>query len=371
MRVSEMRTGDGRTAEGKETVLKGISGCDGTVAVGRVCILGIGQLPLADCATILCLFEMPCERELDSVIDRISPAGMILAASAISPRLLELIIYRRIPYIIVKNSFSREYSGRVAMLDTQRDIVVIDPELETIGAYSRRGLPAELPVRRPTQTRRDGLLFEEGGRGVFADVLRLSEEGDVYSRLMEIVESFCGVHVAVSISVPENDRERETFKNSVEGIYRAAVYGSFSMYLRGYDSERRLRSAFADMHRVFCRLEEEGREFNGYLRRGIVIESPVWLLRPSPFIRADAVCYDIDRLTACLTGCEVSELPTRELEKNAIMRIWEQYFSRFATQCKRIAVAENTSGELLEAWRALSGAEEIYGLGVECKEENA
>ena len=370
MRVSGMREGDIAVFDRRETIFRGISGGEGTMAIGRVCILGIGQIPTEGSATILCLFDMLCERELDCVMARIEPAGMILSASAISPRLLELIIYRHIPYMIIKNSLPCEYCGRVAMLDTQRDIIVIDPDVETICDYSKRALPIAPLQQRTVCLPSEVLLFEENGGGIFVDADTMALSGDIYPQLMEVVESFCGMPVAVSLRVPIAEREREAFGNLVEGIYRAAVYGSFSLYLRGYDSEMTLKSALADMHRVFCRLEEEGREFNGYLRRGIVIESPVWLLRPSPFLKADAVCFDIDSITAHLMGCETCELCGRALEKNALIRIWEHYFSRFATECRRIAVLKNTDRDFFHAWRVLSGAGEIYGITGDCKAEN-
>lgn len=349
------------SVEGREAVFAGVSGCGGATAVGRIYIFDRREASEAAGALIVCLFDMPCESELDGLMAELSPVGMILSASAISPRLLEHLIESGIPYLILKDRFSSEYAGRVAMLDTERDVIVINPGLDAIGHYSRKSqrdelaAPCNLPPHRPE------ILMDADGKGIMADINALVRRKELYPALMEIAESFCGVPVAAAVTVPGRGETREGFCDMIESIYRAAVYGSFSILLKGYGGEADIKMALGDMHRVFCRLEEEGREFNGYLRKGIFIDSPVWLFRVSPFLKADTVCFDLDSITAHLLGCGRGELAGRELEEEAMFRIWEQYFSRFATECcRRICCREIKNERFLERLTALSDADEVY-----------
>ena len=55
-------------------------------------------------------------------------------------------------------------------------------------------------------------------------------------------------------------------EKQVEALFRAAIYGNISLILGGVCSYRAARRAFELLHGSFCRLSEEGREFNGYIK---------------------------------------------------------------------------------------------------------
>ena len=92
------------------------------------------------------------------------------------------------------------------------------------------------------------------------------------------------------------------FAERIRAILRAAVYGRFSLLVRGILCETDLKNALSEINRVFCELETDGREFNGYIRRGICIDSPMMLRQTLSADGIDLFVIDAERLLSLMTN---------------------------------------------------------------------
>lgn len=342
---------------GRERVFRGISSGSGGVAVGRI------RMPdtAARCKSeMLCIFDAPEEEILTGIVRHSAPAGVIVSARAISPWVINLFVCYGIPYIIVKEAFPRELCGRVALLDGEHDRVIIDPNVETLNSLS-----SYTSYKGPALPIADGsgdmtVLERVGGKGAIIDAPRVHGE-ELFELLREIAEHRCDGELTVNLRIPTHPNDAESFESDCEAIFRAAVYGRFFLQLEGYSSCRDISEAMTLICHAFCRLESEGREFNGYLPRGVLVDAPVWLMQGSVFPSADFICFDFDAITARMMGIEQRELADTELPREAIMRLWEQYFCSFAPRMPMRA----TSGVLaqhpiFEEWAERAGIDEIY-----------
>ena len=92
------------------------------------------------------------------------------------------------------------------------------------------------------------------------------------------------------------------FAERIRAILRGAVYGRFSLLIRGILCEKDLKNALFEINRVFCELETDGREFNGYIQRGICIDSPMLLRQNVSTDGIDLCVIDADRLISLMTN---------------------------------------------------------------------
>lgn len=98
------------------------------------------------------------------------------------------------------------------------------------------------------------------------------------------------------------DARAEFFSVQIRALFRAAVYGTFSLLYGGLLSHAALSDTLRTTHRVFCELLEDGREFDGYIPKGILIDAPIWLLSDLPTEGIDEWCLDLPRLLSGLGG---------------------------------------------------------------------
>ena len=128
-------------------------------------------------------------------------------------------------------------------------------------------------------------------------------EDSLFEAYRDIAECAFGISVTVTA---EYDA---VFAERIRAILRSAVYGEFSLMLRGILCEKDIKSALSDISRIFCELEVDGREFNGYIQRGICIDSPI-LLRQSLCSDGIDVCViDAERLINLMTNNTPREDP--------------------------------------------------------------
>ena len=277
---------------GGEKRIVGIAGSiDGSVAIGRICSLC--ECSVGGGASILYLSEAP--DDLLAVM-AVSPSGVILSHLSVSPSLLCFLFAKRIPYIILKEkpSVLLELVGSVALIDVGRNLLVIDPSLEALGRYAPRLAPSQIGLFSSCSEPR--FLYERGGGGIMLCCPPNRRGREVADALVTLIEEHPSLPIFVQLPVPTCEAEREAFCEQMETLFCVALYGDIRILLDGYSSPSQIDVALECMHRAFCSLEAESREFNGYIKRGLVIGAPIWLLRPSFASRADTLCFDIDRL---------------------------------------------------------------------------
>ena len=141
---------------------------------------------------------------------------------------------------------------------------------------------------------------------VFSSTAFLSEvapspietEENIFELLRDIAELFPDLHAVMIIKNPDvsgGTDALEFTKAQIRALFRAAVYGNFSILCESVRTRSEYDRFSNVINKIFCELESESREFNGYIPKGILISSPL-----SAFCitdcAADFFCIDLDRL---------------------------------------------------------------------------
>ncbi len=255
-------------------------------------------------APIICIFNPQNAASASSYMSLTPPSAVILSSSATSAKLLTFLICAKIPYFILKESTDAERicNGSVALLDTKENLLITSPSIETINSYSFASNPCKTTQKElfsydiSTHT-----IRELHGKRILIDAVGISSE-ELFDSLVNLAEASYAPPMCVMLNVPKSDAECEYFEESIESVFRAAVYGIISLMLKGYSSKSQMENASKCISRVFSSLQDEGREFNGYIKKGLLVDAPIYLLQALPLHTPDFVCYDIDMLLPSLFG---------------------------------------------------------------------
>lgn len=113
-----------------------------------------------------------------------------------------------------------------------------------------------------------------------------------YERCRSLAEGAMGRNVTIGIDFDRTQEDSVNFRAMLCGIFRASVYGRISVMIRGCVTLPDLFRVRREIVRAFCDLERDGREFNGYIARGVLIESPILLFSSQTVEGMDFVCLD-------------------------------------------------------------------------------
>ena len=149
------------------------------------------------------------------------------------------------------------------------------------------------------------------GMCLFADALIYTPlssptetEEAVFSSLREAAEQhpFSRITLCVKIHLtPTNEERTERTKAIIRGMFRAAVYGDISFMCEDIHTDKEYEALCSIFNSIFCEFEEEKREFNGYIRKGLLVDTPISVLSSS-FKGADFICIDLDKMIPSLLG---------------------------------------------------------------------
>ena len=246
-----------------------------------------------------------------------------------------------VPCIVINDGDMRYdfCKNSIAVVDAEQGILTVDPSIETLNFYSareRRRGGLELGCEK-------GVVLDSADVGVkrtfgvehyLVSGGHFCSEG-IFESALSLWERLKPDTLTVELCVPNgNDcSEREFFERIFE-LYRAALYGNFALSLVGFDSEDELSSALALLHKAFCALEADFREFNGAMPRGITLSAPLWLSRPSPVSNPDFIILDLDRLIPSLFSLSPDDVIKKEkILKKELFSLLEHYFLNFAPHC--------------------------------------
>ncbi len=106
-------------------------------------------------------------------------------------------------------------------------------------------------------------------------------------------------------SIAEQDAEQNIYaivrkREEIKAVYRAAVYGEISLLLGNVFNKENAETAKVAANLAFRELLEENHEFNGFIRKGIFIDTPLALLSHIPTEGFDFFCYDAEKLSLLL-----------------------------------------------------------------------
>lgn len=331
----------------------GISGADEeSFVAGKVFIASDDSTREVPELSIICLLESALSNPCD-LISKNLPAALVISARALSADLLELIANVGIPYMILKDAPANLYrqEGKVALLDAKRNVLIVDPCIETLNRY-----PLLLAEKRDTSELR---LIKELNKNRF--LLDAESNVELFEALRDTSERLGAPPITVMISVPRSKHEEEAFCEGIEALFRAAVYGDFSVMLKGYITDSELSYSFSLMRKIFCRLEREGREFNGYLKTGFLISSPVDIMRRAQIYCPDFLCLDIDLLLSRMFGAPCERLAYSEDVKDALRVIWARYTEEVFPDCQLgLLSRELGDSELLRDFVSFARIRDVY-----------
>lgn len=116
-----------------------------------------------------------------------------------------------------------------------------------------------------------------------------------YERCRALAERATGQNVTVGIAFDRTQEDSVNFRAMLCGVFRASVYGRLSVMIRGCVTLTDLFRVKQEIVRAFCDLERDGREFNGYIARGVLIESPILLFSSQIADGMDFICLDSEK----------------------------------------------------------------------------
>lgn len=228
--------------------------------------------------------------------------------------------------------------NKVALIDAERGILTIDPSIDTLGFYStvkNKSLSFNIGCSVGKILKNSEINFGDANKSE-SYLIRVDRSiNDIFEWSVELWERFSPEFLLFDIPIPKgSEGEERFFSNFTEELYRAALYGSFAISLSGFDCEGEFSRAMQILHKTFCILEAEGREFNAYLPRGIMISAPLWLMRASPVTNPDFLIFDLDTLLPSLFSLSCEEIIKKEKAlKKELLTVFERYFSSFAPRC--------------------------------------
>ncbi|MBE6707508.1 MAG: hypothetical protein E7577_07720 [Ruminococcaceae bacterium] len=216
-----------------------------------------------------------------------------------------------LPTLCISPSFSGadfcEHSS-IAILAPSEGKLFVNPDIEAITSYLyyrpyiiRKKLSV-LSMQAPSPEGCDGIVIQENER--------LVDEETAYEYFCEIADQNTGVKLVAKIPFSES---KDLFKARIRALYRAGVWGRFSLLCTQVKTPARAIECTSLMRSVFCSLEGEHREFNGFIKKGICIDTPLLLLEPPKHRILDFFCLDINALCASFSGN--MDLDCCEIEK--------------------------------------------------------
>ncbi|MBP3370353.1 MAG: hypothetical protein J6L85_06335 [Clostridia bacterium] len=308
---------------------------DGKTVIGRLRILSGEDNIFFRESSILCFRS---ERALRRAMPYFERAGQLLAVicaeSIMSGELLHELEGMGIAYFLLSSGeeIPDTVEGRIAIIDASVGRLIIDPRIDTLDRYSPRykedGEDAFGIKRSVTSSAQELSEYLSGGRrdsgGILCRAEDIAAKGDFFEGALALTEMSPSGSLCVRVSVPDTDGE-DSFCERIDVLFRSAVYGEVSVMLEGYRSAADIERAVRLMYKSYCRLENEGREINTHLARGLMVDSPIWLTGQSDLSGFDFLCSDFDRLCGLLLGVSpIDALRDRELA-GTLCRFWENY----------------------------------------------
>lgn len=189
-----------------------------------------------------------------------------------------------------------------------------------------------------------GLYGETVGYTVGEDIGIVCSEDEVYERLCEAADASIGIPITAVLRFEGTPGEREqTFRSRVRAVYRASVWGQFSLLCVGASLPEHVCSIYEALRDAFCELESEGREFNGFIKKGIEIDTPLLLYKFPTYLKFDFFCFDIDRLMHLCACRDESDALKRVISDDILSLCSSSHGTELAVRSLDVAQARRIS----------------------------
>lgn len=240
-----------------------------------------------------------CETDLQNAV------GAVILPSSCKKRLSQtarLAEFLRLPSLLLDTETSCLPSilhGNIAILDSQKERLYVDPDLETINVFfgvSARKYRHDICILEECQKIKsclhDGIVI---GKQLPSD----ADEDKAYDFFCNAADENTGKIIVATVNFSKDHPER--LLSGIRAVYRAGVWGRFSLLCASVPSPESADRCISLMHTAFCQLDDEGREFNGFMPKGIEISTPLMLLCPPKHRMIDFFCVDYARLRELFT----------------------------------------------------------------------
>ena len=220
---------------------------------------------------------------------------------------------------IILSHLPRECIGKIALLDPTARRLFVSPDLNVVNQYVGK-------IRMTASQKADDVLVlpryncvsrfcrpSEGCLLEYSPIVISKDEEEIFDFYRRMAEYTTSASVTVSVNT------RSEFLKTVRAIYRSAVYGNISMMFRGILNGNELTKALSDSHKAFCELEDEGREFNGYIPRGLCVDTPFLLYANVPASGLDFLVFDMGRIIYLSTGGATTV--TKEIKRDILKNV--------------------------------------------------
>lgn len=204
-----------------------------------------------------------------------------------------------------------ECDGKIALLDPASGVLFVSPD---IGVFNR--LIPRLSASRPDSPLtlpngnhlRLGTIFTPRTCLPPFDpecMLLLPDTGEeeelLYERYRDLAERVIGLPLTVILPYARTSSDGDEFRHHVRALFRAAVYGNFSLLIKGILTQQELGFCFSELHRIADELKQDRREHNERIPRGILLDIPL-LFHWTNWTGIDFLCLDLDHLWDLFTG---------------------------------------------------------------------
>ncbi len=186
----------------------------------------------------------------------------------------------------------------IAILAPIQGKLFVNPDIETVSSYlysHPHGIKKRISVLSTDSDAPEGY----DGLVLGKELERFNDEESAYEYFCEIADKNTGVKLVSEIPLGENC---DIFSARISALYRAGVWGRFSLLCTEVNTPQRAQECLSLIRSVFCRLDSTGREFNGFIPKGISIDTPLLLLNPPNNRALDFFCLDISSLCKNFPG---------------------------------------------------------------------
>lgn len=251
--------------------------------------------------------------------------------------------------IFVLPDLPRRYDGKIALLEVDPPALTVCPDLSSISRYTERLKTASERIRSAEIPNyvlpRFSSTEEPKAHDTCGYLLDWKAPTDSPEQIRKQLSSQVSARAPASVTlVTEAD---ESCYPLVIGAYLSGVLGRLSLLFRNIFCPSDWQKALQMCHRCYCELCESGREFNGYLPRGILLDTPLALHSETPFVGMDFVCVDYGSLCRHYGGRSSANphLLRREIERHLCA-----FFERHPHTERKIWLMEEPNDAEISFW---------------------
>ncbi len=206
------------------------------------------------------------------------------------------------------SAFPCDCEGKIALLEPARGILYVSPDIGVCNRlFPHLSLP--FPILPSGNRLRIGSVLSYDTPSSYPPAesllllpdLTVSEEDVLYERYRDLAENAFDIPITVMLSYSPKEMDEGRFLQQIRALFRGAVFGRFSLLIRGILTDTDWNVCREAFRKAENELTREMREHNGYIPKGILLDTPL-LLNLDSLSDVDFQCLELDRLWDLQTG---------------------------------------------------------------------